>query len=197
MCPFERTRSRKRSKSLTRELHVHVVAFKQCVCLRKCIRFYRHIHVHDCILKGDIPWMSWDSVSWNLFHCVTGLKRVKGFSDNFSSMGKPSFIFSKHVMKMLTYHIYTSIQYKHFIPQGNFQWFNWSISNRQCHMAKSKCRSLLSINVGICFRNGIFGIIKYTRNQWKRNTCIFDIFSTWTCPSIFCFNHTTNLYICY
>ena len=35
----------------------------------------------------------------------------------------------------------------------------------------------------------------YTRNQWKRNTCIFHIFPTWTCQSKFCFNQTFVLYI--
>ena len=37
----------------------------------------------------------------------------------------------------------------------------------------------------------------YTRNQWKRNTCIFYIFQTWTCPSTFCFHQTIELYIFY
>ena len=37
----------------------------------------------------------------------------------------------------------------------------------------------------------------YTRNQWKRNTFIFDIFPTWTCSSKFCFHQTTVLYIIY
>ena len=37
----------------------------------------------------------------------------------------------------------------------------------------------------------------YTRNQWKRNTCIFDIYLTWTCASTFCFHQTTVLYIFY
>ena len=27
----------------------------------------------------------------------------------------------------------------------------------------------------------------YTRNKWKRNTCIFNIFQTWACSSKFCF----------
>ena len=39
--------------------------------------------------------------------------------------------------------------------------------------------------------------LNYTQNQWKRNTCIFDIFSTWTCPWKFCFHQTTVLYIFY
>ena len=37
----------------------------------------------------------------------------------------------------------------------------------------------------------------YTRNQWKRNNCIFDIFPTWTCSSKFRFHQTTVLYIFY
>ena len=37
----------------------------------------------------------------------------------------------------------------------------------------------------------------YTRNQWKRNTFIFDIFPIWTCQSKFCFHQTTVLYIFY
>ena len=37
----------------------------------------------------------------------------------------------------------------------------------------------------------------YTRNQWKRNTCISDIFQSWTCSSNFCFHQTTELYIFY
>ena len=35
----------------------------------------------------------------------------------------------------------------------------------------------------------------YTRNEWKRNTCIFNIFQIWTCPSKFCFHQTFVLYI--
>ena len=37
----------------------------------------------------------------------------------------------------------------------------------------------------------------YTGNQWKRNTCIFDIFLTLTCLTKFCFHQTTVLYIFY
>ena len=37
----------------------------------------------------------------------------------------------------------------------------------------------------------------YTRNQWKRNTWIFDIILTFTCPSKFCFHRTTVLDIFY
>ena len=35
--------------------------------------------------------------------------------------------------------------------------------------------------------------LKYTPNQGKRNTCIFDIFPTWTCQSIL----TRQLYFIY
>ena len=37
----------------------------------------------------------------------------------------------------------------------------------------------------------------YTQNQWKRNTCVFDIFPIWTCQSQFWFHLTIVLYIFY
>ena len=40
-------------------------------------------------------------------------------------------------------------------------------------------------------------LIKYTQNQWKRNTCIFDIFPRSTCHSKLCFHRTIVLYIFY
>ena len=58
----------------------------------------------------------------------------------------------------------------------------------------------LQIGVGISLNSGIscsLLLLIYTQNQRKRNSCIFDIFPSWTCQSKFCCQQTIVLYIFY
>ena len=51
-------------------------------------------------------------------------------------------------------------------------------------------KHMFGINVGLAQSWYTITITIYTQNQWKRNTCIFDIIQTWTCQSKFCFHQT-------